>query len=78
VSVEPQECGHKLCHEPATEAVTVSNPWVKCVFTPDTDEDRRSYALCPDHFQRYFPQGVGYMRREHAVALRIQCRVAHG
>jgi hypothetical protein len=76
MSVEPQECGHKLCHEPATDAVTVFNPWVKCVFTPDVDENRREYALCPAHFERYFPQGVGYMRREHAVALHVQCRVA--
>lgn len=72
----PQECCHKLCHDLATEAVSVFNPWTKCVFIGGSDEDRRGYALCAAHFERYFPHGLGYMLREHAVALRIQCREA--
>ena len=75
----PQECGHKLCHEPATEAIEVFNPWAKCVFRIPGNtmlENRRSYALCGAHFGRYFPHGVGYMGRPEAVALRIQCREA--
>jgi hypothetical protein len=73
----PQECCHKLCHEPAAEAISVFNPWHKCVFAPGGGpEDRRGYALCAAHFERYCPRGLGYMRREDAVALRIQCREA--
>lgn len=76
----PQECCHKLCHAEATEAISVFNPWARCIFRigpgGNGPEDRRGYALCPEHYARYFPRGEGYMRREDAVALRIQCREA--
>lgn len=72
----PQECSHKLCHEQATEAVEVFNPWTRCLFMEGQVERRTGYALCEAHFRRYFPRGPGYVGREESVALRIQCREA--
>lgn len=72
----PQECGHKLCHEQATEAITVFNPWARCIFKGDNLERRREFALCRSHFDKYFPRGLGYMLRKDSVALHIQCREA--
>lgn len=68
------ECCHKLCHESAAEAVDVRDSRLGNVFASAGDSSVRHYELCGDHFARYFPQGVGYMRRAEAVALRVQCR----
>ena len=70
------ECCHKLCHAPAVEAVDIRDSRLGNVFVGPVDKTSRHYELCAEHFARYFPRGVGYMARQEAIALQIQCKAS--
>lgn len=72
----PPECSHKLCKAEAREAVRVRNAWGHTAFrAPSPADDRtREYYLCPEHFASYFPRGLGFVDRENATRLKIQCK----
>lgn len=67
------KCSHKLCRAEAVEPIDVVDARAASVFIRGGNASPRHYELCADHFAVYFPRGHGWMRREDAVRLRIQC-----